>query len=297
MQSRRSMTPASPRPIPGGHTSGIEFEDISFTYPGGTEPALQGVTFQLERGQSLAVVGPSGAGKSTLASLLLRFWDYSSGGITPGRALPLKEYAQDEVRAKYRLISPSTHFFNTSVRENLRLARRRVTQEEIEAAASKAQIHETVLKMPRGYDTLIGERGQRLSGGERQRLAIARALLQGCSLPHPGRADRQPGPSHRAGGDAVPAGGDARTHGAAHHPPFGRVWRTWTRSWSWTGGVSWSAARTVPCWPRTASTAACGSFRTGCWKRFSLGSSTCQTCRTSLPHGKSTGCGLPANML
>ncbi len=136
---------------------------------------------RLEPGKSLAIVGPSGAGKSTLASLLLRFWEFSDGEILmAGRSI--HDYSQEDVRARIGYISPGTHFFNTSIRENLRLARRRVTQEEIEAAASRAQIHETILKMPKGYDTLVGEGGQRLSGGERQRLAIARALIKDAPI-------------------------------------------------------------------------------------------------------------------
>ncbi len=155
----------------------IKFDDLGFTYPGGAAPALEGIGFRLEPGRSLAIVGPSGAGKSTLASLLLRFWEYSSGDIRlNGR--PLRDFPQEEVRARIGLIPPSSHFFDTTVRENLRLARRGVTQAEIESAARQACIHEFILRLPNGYDTLIGERGLRLSGGERQRLAIARALLK-----------------------------------------------------------------------------------------------------------------------
>ncbi|MDP1780109.1 MAG: ATP-binding cassette domain-containing protein, partial [Anaerolineales bacterium] len=123
----------------------------------------------------------NGAGKSTLANLLLRFWDYSSGEITLG-AESLKVYEQDEVRARIGLVSQNTYFFNTSVRENLRFARRKVTQEEIESAAQAAQIHDFILSLPKGYDTLIGEQGLRLSGGERQRLAIARVLIKDAPI-------------------------------------------------------------------------------------------------------------------
>lgn len=175
--------PASPQPLPPTPAGGlsVEVDRLSFTYPGQTAPALREVSLRLEPGASLALVGPSGAGKSTVANLLMRFWEFGSGDIRlNGRSI--HDYAQDEARALIGLVAPSTHFFNTSVRENLRLARRRVTQEEIEAAASRAHIHETIMAMPRGYDTLIGDRGQRLSGGERQRLAIARALLKDAPL-------------------------------------------------------------------------------------------------------------------
>jgi ATP-binding cassette, subfamily C, bacterial CydCD len=161
--------------------SNIEFLNLSFTYPSQTIPALQHVTFKLQPGNSIAIVGPSGAGKSTLANLLLRFWDYSSGDITLG-AESLKVYKQDEVRARIGLVSQNTYFFNTSVFENLRFARRKVTREEVESAAQAAQIHDFILGMPKGYDTMIGEQGLRLSGGERQRLAIARAVIKDAPI-------------------------------------------------------------------------------------------------------------------
>jgi ATP-binding cassette subfamily C protein CydC len=161
--------------------SNIEFSNLSFTYPNQSTPALKNITFELEANHSIAIVGPSGAGKSTLANLLLRFWDYSSGDITLG-AESLKGYEQDAVRAKIGLVSQNTYFFNTTVFENLRFARRRVTREEVEAAAQAAQIHDFILGLPKGYDTMIGEQGMRLSGGERQRLAIARAIIKDAPI-------------------------------------------------------------------------------------------------------------------
>ncbi len=161
--------------------SNIKFSNLSFTYPNQTIPALQNVTFDLRPSASLAIVGPSGAGKSTLANLLLRFWDYSSGEITLG-AESLKMIEQDEVRARIGLVSQNTYFFNTSVYENLRFARRRVKREEVESAAQAAQIHDFILSLPKGYATMIGEQGLRLSGGERQRLAIARVLIKDAPI-------------------------------------------------------------------------------------------------------------------
>ncbi len=155
--------------------------NLSFTYPNQTTPALQHVTFNLQPETSLAIVGPSGAGKSTLANLLLRFWDYSSGEITlSGESL--KEQNQDQVRERIGLVSQNTYFFNTSIFENLRFARRKVTKEEVEAACKSAQIHDFILSLPKGYDTMIGEQGLRLSGGERQRLAIARVLIKDAPI-------------------------------------------------------------------------------------------------------------------
>ena len=160
---------------------GLQISNLSFSYPTQSIPALQEVSFTVPPGKSVAIVGPSGAGKSTIANLLLRFWDYEAGEITLGGE-SLKALNQDEVRKKIALVSQSSYFFNTGIRENLRLARRSITQEEMGAAAQLAQIHEFIASLPRGYDTLIGEQGLRLSGGERQRLAIARALLKDAPI-------------------------------------------------------------------------------------------------------------------
>jgi len=162
-------------------TANIKLVNLSFTYPSQNIPALQDITFNLQPGNSIAIVGPSGAGKSTLANLLLRFWDYDLGDITLG-AESLKMYEQDEVRARIGLVSQNTYFFNTTIFENLRFARRRVTKEEVEAAAQAAQIHDFILGLPKGYDTMIGEQGLRLSGGERQRLAIARVIIKDAPI-------------------------------------------------------------------------------------------------------------------
>ena len=155
----------------------LQFSNFSFTYPNQITPALQNISFTVPDAKSIAIVGPSGAGKSTLANVLLRFWEYESGEIRLGGE-SLKTLSQDEVRKRIALVSQNSYFFNTTIRENLRLARRSVSPEEIEVAARAAQIHEFIMNLPKGYDTLIGEQGLRLSGGERQRLAIARALLK-----------------------------------------------------------------------------------------------------------------------
>ena len=159
----------------------LQIRDLSFTYPNQSIPALQHITINIKPGTSIAIVGPSGAGKSTLANLLLRFWDYESGEIRLGGE-SLKAYTPDEVRERIAYVSQNTYFFNTSVYENLRMARRRVTREEVEASARLAQIHDFILGLSKGYDTLIGEQGLRLSGGERQRLAIARAIIKDAPI-------------------------------------------------------------------------------------------------------------------
>lgn len=165
----------------GDRSAHIEFSHLSFAYPGSREPALAEIDFSLSQGKTIAVVGPSGSGKTTLLNVLMRFWEYHQGDIRlSGRSL--KSYAPDEVRARMALVPQRPHFFNASVGDNLRLARPEASQTEMELAARQAQIHEFIVGLPHGYDTLIGERGLRLSGGERQRLAIARALLKDAPI-------------------------------------------------------------------------------------------------------------------
>jgi ABC-type multidrug transport system fused ATPase/permease subunit len=162
-------------------SSNIELSNITFSYPTQSSPALQDLSISIPEGKCIAIVGPSGAGKSTIANLLLRFWEYEVGEITLGGE-SLKALNPDEVRKRFALVAQNSYFFNTSIRENLRMARRGVSPEEMQDAARAAHIHEFVMKLPQGYDTLIGEQGLRLSGGERQRLAIARALLKNAPI-------------------------------------------------------------------------------------------------------------------
>jgi ATP-binding cassette subfamily C protein CydC len=142
---------------------------------------LQDIDLLLAPGKRIAIIGPSGAGKSTLASLLMRFWDYSHGRIMID-GLDLHEYAQEDVRRLLGLSPQRTYFFNDTIRQNLLLARPAAGGSEMEAAASRSHIHEFILGLPKGYDTVIGERGFRLSAGERQRLAIARVLLKAAPI-------------------------------------------------------------------------------------------------------------------
>jgi ATP-binding cassette subfamily C protein CydCD len=159
----------------------IQVVHLSFNYPGESQPALEDISFQLAPGKRIAIIGPSGAGKSTLVNLLLRFWDYSKGQILfDGREL--HEISQEQVRRLITVISQRTYFFNDTIRQNLLLARPMATESDIQKAAEQAQIHDFIIRLPKGYDTMIGERGYRLSGGERQRLAIARALLKKAPL-------------------------------------------------------------------------------------------------------------------
>jgi len=164
-----------------GSAGGLAIQSLRFRYAPDLPPALDGIDFTLPEGGRLAVVGPSGAGKSTLINLLLRFWDYTEGEILLG-GRDLREIPQDDVRRQIGVVAQSTHLFNTTIRENLLLARPNATEADMIAAAQRAQIHTFIASLPDGYDTFVGEQGLRLSGGERQRIAIARALLKDAPI-------------------------------------------------------------------------------------------------------------------
>ena len=127
------------------------------------------------------MIGPSGAGKSTIANLLLRFWEYEEGHILLGDH-ELRDLPQDEVRKLFSVVTQDTHLFNTTIRQNLLIARQDVSEEEMIQAARQAHIHDFIMSLPGRYDTEIGEQGLRLSCGERQRLAIARAILKNAPI-------------------------------------------------------------------------------------------------------------------
>jgi ATP-binding cassette, subfamily C, bacterial CydD len=154
----------------------VSFQDVHFAYRPDRPPALDGLSFEVAPGETVALVGPSGAGKTTVVSLLLRFFDPQSGVIRLG-GTDLRQLSRDEVRSLVSVTFQDTYLFHRTVLDNLLLARPDATRAEVEAAARAAAAHDFIVAFPDGYDTVVGERGTRLSGGERQRLAIARALL------------------------------------------------------------------------------------------------------------------------
>ncbi len=156
----------------------IAFENVSFIYEDDTVPALEGITFESCAGQAIALLGSTGSGKTSLVNLLPRFHDYTSGRILLD-GVELKAYPRAWLRQQIGIVEQEPFLFSRSIRENIAYgAGRQVTQDEIEAAARAAAIHEVILSFPDGYDTLVGERGVTLSGGQKQRVAIARALLK-----------------------------------------------------------------------------------------------------------------------
>ncbi|HEX4527192.1 MAG TPA: thiol reductant ABC exporter subunit CydC [Gaiellaceae bacterium] len=154
----------------------IALESVTARYPDASSPVLEGFDLVLEPGARIALVGPSGAGKTTVTNLLLRFLDPVRGRVTiAGR--DARDYRQADVRAVFALAGQEAHIFNSTVRENLRLARPEATDAQLERALSQAQLLEWVDGLAAGLDTPVGEAGGRLSGGQRQRLLLARALL------------------------------------------------------------------------------------------------------------------------
>ncbi len=160
----------------GRLANSISFDDVTFAYAPGEE-ALRHATFDVKKGQHVAFVGPSGSGKSTVLSLLIRFYEATEGAIRiDGRDLPLVTLAS--WREQLGVVFQDTFLFDATIRENIRLGRPTASNGEIEGAARAAEIHDFIASLPKGYDTLVGERGGRLSGGQRQRIAIARALVR-----------------------------------------------------------------------------------------------------------------------
>ncbi|WP_328852488.1 ABC transporter ATP-binding protein [Micromonospora globbae] len=155
----------------------LRLEEVTYRYPGSDTAAVAGVTLDVPAGTGLALVGETGSGKSTLAALVGRLHDPTSGRITID-GVDLRDLRLADLAAIVGVVSQETYLLHTTVRENLRYARPDATDAEIEAAARAAHIHDVIVGLPDGYDTVVGSRGHRFSGGEKQRLAIARTLLR-----------------------------------------------------------------------------------------------------------------------
>lgn len=159
----------------------VVFEDVTFSYDKGKEPVVRNVSFTAREGEVTALVGPSGSGKSTLARLAARFWDADHGRILVG-GVDASTVDPETLLTRYAVVFQDVLLFDDTVMGNIRLGRRDATDAEVLAAARAANCDEFVRKLPRGYDTMIGENGSKLSGGERQRISIARALLKDAPI-------------------------------------------------------------------------------------------------------------------
>lgn len=174
--------PATPRPLPPSSTGGgvaalpVAFDRVSFRYGTGGD-VLHDVSFEARSGELTALVGPSGAGKSTILSLASRFYDPSAGEVRMG-GVCLRDLSDDTLRAHVAVVTQEVFLFHASLRENVAYGRPEAADAEILEAVRAAQLEDVVEALPKGLDTLVGERGHRLSGGEKQRVAIARAILR-----------------------------------------------------------------------------------------------------------------------
>ena len=159
-----------------GIKSKIEFKNISFSYDSSRE-ILHDISFEINKGETVALVGASGGGKSTLSELMPRFYDPNSGQILID-GVPVTAFAQESLRARMSLVSQDTVLFNDTIYNNIALGKQGATEQEIVAAAKIANAHDFIVSASEGYNTNIGDRGAKLSGGQRQRLSIARAVLK-----------------------------------------------------------------------------------------------------------------------
>lgn len=159
----------------------VHFQDVAFTYPEGVK-VFEGFNLFIEAGEKVGIVGPSGSGKSTLVTLLQRHMDVNSGKILID-GIDIRDVKPSYLRSRISLVPQDPSLFHRSLKDNIAYGKPQATMDEIIAAAKKAQAHGFILDTPKGYETMVGERGIKLSGGQRQRIAIARAILEAESAP------------------------------------------------------------------------------------------------------------------
>ena len=154
----------------------LVFDGVDFRYGPAEQFALQNISFRLAPGGKIALAGPNGSGKSTIINLLLKFWPYTGSLRMDGREL--RDWPEEQARDLLGVLNQDPYIFHSSIRENILLARPGASAEEMEDASRRARLHDFVLSLPEGYETLVGENGFKLSGGQRQRLALARIYLK-----------------------------------------------------------------------------------------------------------------------
>lgn len=155
----------------------ISFKEVSFIYPNTKKPVLQDITFDVKKGEKLAIMGATGSGKSTLLSLIPRFFEPTKGEIlVDGK--DIKEWPLKKLRSMIGYVPQKSLLFTGTIEDNVKWGKREATFDEVMAAAKRSQIHETISAFPEGYDTMVGQKGVNLSGGQKQRLSIARALIR-----------------------------------------------------------------------------------------------------------------------
>ena len=159
----------------------VVFSDVSFSYPGAKEKALDHISFVVPAGKTVALVGASGSGKSTAASLIPRFYDVQSGSVTIG-GVDVRNIEKRELMKRVAFVFQNTRLFKDTLLNNIKAARPDATREEVMKAANEAQCKDIIDRLPDGLDTLVGTGGTYLSGGENQRIALARAILKDAPI-------------------------------------------------------------------------------------------------------------------
>ena len=176
------VDPAHPRSLPTPPLGTVAFDAVSFSYQGvGGDPVLRNVSFSVGKGQTVALVGPSGSGKSTTLSLLQRFYDVTAGAISVD-GIDIRDVTLSDLRKRFAYVEQEPIIFAGTIAENIRFGKPDASQADVVAAAKAALVDDFVADLPKGYDTMVGERGVMLSGGQKQRLAIARAILKDAPI-------------------------------------------------------------------------------------------------------------------
>lgn len=175
-QPPKDSPTAKPLIFTGGTGGSIRFDKVNFGYHP-DRPIFRDLTFEIPAGKRIAIVGPSGCGKSTIFRLLFRFYNPSSGTISINNQ-DIHEVTLDSLRKSIGIVPQDTPLFHSTILHNIRYGRLTATDEEVIEAAKKANVHESIMRLPERYETKVGERGLMISGGEKQRLAVARVLLK-----------------------------------------------------------------------------------------------------------------------
>jgi ATP-binding cassette subfamily B protein len=155
----------------------VEFKDVTFSYPGAEQPAIENITFSAKPGEITAIIGGTGSGKSTLISLIPRFYDIQSGSILVD-GIDIREMTQENLRSKIGFVPQKAVLFSGTIAENIKFGKEDASQEEVKHAAEVAQADGFIVKMKEGYEAEIAQGGTNVSGGQKQRLSIARALVR-----------------------------------------------------------------------------------------------------------------------
>ena len=213
------VAPAHPVALPEPPLATVGFENVGFSYDTReNEIVLHNVSFTVEKGEMVALVGPSGSGKSTLFALLQRFYDVKSGAVMVD-GIDVRDVAPDVLRHRFAYVEQESAIFGGTIADNIRFGKREASDAEVIEAAKAALVDDFVSVLPKGYDTVVGERGVMMSGGQKQRIAIARALLKDRADPVARRGDERARRPVRASGAAGPRPPYGRPHHAGHRPP------------------------------------------------------------------------------